>query len=183
MAPARKLDDAKRREICALLTAGYSVTSAANYVDCSRRTIHRELERNAEFAEKVRRAEIAGQLDPLATVRHAARSDWRAAAWYLERTNPQRFGKRNPVLIKPEDILAEIDSLVEIIFEEVKDDATCDRIVERLVAAAGNIDKAAAAHERLDGRAKPVSLDPAKQPFGANLPTIDEVSESWESGE
>ncbi len=175
------LDDGKRREISALLTAGYSFTAAAKYVDCSRRTINREIERNPEFAERVRRASIVGQMDALTTVRQAARSDWRAAAWYLERTNPQRFAKRNPALFKVEELTEQIESVAVIVMDEVEDEDTRDRIIRKLAAIAGFIERAAAVHEDFDGSTKPVSLKGAK-PSDADeadgVPTVDEYLNS-----
>jgi Helix-turn-helix domain len=171
----RSLDDGKRREICALLTAGYPMYAAADYVGCSPRTIKREIRRNSEFADRVRRAETAGQLEPLSTVRNAAKSDWRAAAWYLERTNPSRFAKRNPVLFKPEDVLEHLETIGGQMLDEVKDEPTRDRIFRRMLTAAGMIRKAVHDHRRYDGSARPVSLNAAADSKFPDLPTQREV--------
>jgi hypothetical protein len=150
----RALDDAKRREICVLLTAGYSLVSVAEHVGCSRRTISRELDRNAEFADRFRRAKIAGELEPLGTIRQAARTNWRAAAWYLERTNPQRFGKRNPVLLKPDEVKETINSLMLEVLDSMR----------KLMRAAGLLDEAIRDHEKHGGGVRPATLK--------NLPDI-----------
>jgi hypothetical protein len=171
----RSLDDAKRREIAALLTAGYPIHAAAEYVGCSPRTIKREIRRNSEFAERVRRAETAGQLEPLSTVRNAAKSDWRAAAWYLERTNPDRFAKRNPVLLKPDEVLEQLDSIAEQMLHEVKDEPTRDRILRRMLAAAGMIRKAVDDHRQFDGSARPASVNRAKAAKFPDMPTQREI--------
>lgn len=47
----RVLDEIKRREVCALISAGYSMAGAASYVNCSEKTIRREAERNSQFGE------------------------------------------------------------------------------------------------------------------------------------
>jgi hypothetical protein len=55
--------------------------------------------RRRRFPGRERFAELVSALDPhvgepvlVAEIRIAARSDWRAAAWYLERAFPERWG-------------------------------------------------------------------------------------------
>lgn len=79
------LDDVKKREICALVTAGMSLTKVARYVGCHRRTIYNEQQRDPEFAQRMRRAGLAAELNPLETMRRKAATHWRAAAWMIER--------------------------------------------------------------------------------------------------
>jgi hypothetical protein len=160
----RALDDAKRREICVLLTAGYSLVSVAEHVGCSRRTISRELDRNAEFADRFRRAKIAGELEPLGTIRQAARTNWRAAAWYLERTNPQRFGKRNPVLLKPDEVKETINSLMLEVLDSIEREPLRGVLMRKLMRAAGLLDEAIRDHEKHGGGVRPATLK--------NLPDI-----------
>ncbi|TWT30973.1 hypothetical protein KOR34_43460 [Posidoniimonas corsicana] len=85
MSRPRVLDETKRREVCALLTAGMTLGSAAEYVGCSVKTIRRERDRDDDFDLKVRRAKMAARLGPLQAVRRAAETHWRAAAWLVER--------------------------------------------------------------------------------------------------
>jgi hypothetical protein len=47
----------------------------------------------ADFAAGVMRAEAEGEIRALEHVTNAGIHDWRAAAWYLERTKPDRFGR------------------------------------------------------------------------------------------
>ena len=172
----RTLDDAKRREIYALLTAGYSMPAAADYVNCSRRTIKREVKRNREFADRCRRASINGQLDAVGTLRQAARNDWRAAAWYLERTNPDRFSKRNPALVRPEDVLEELQTVTDHMLKEVKDDVTRDRILQRMMIACGLIQKAVLDHERSHRTSKPVPIKGVSDPERAERPPSEQLA-------
>jgi hypothetical protein len=158
----RALDDAKRREICALTTAGFDLAAAAQYVGCSRRTIEREIKRNEEFAERYRRAILACELEPLHSIRQCARSNWRAAAWYLERINPHRFVRRNPVLISPQDIQEFMDSLAQIVMEEVRSEATRKRILRKLMQLTGEIEAAKNEHENTQPQNRPMRLKPKK---------------------
>ncbi|TWT38262.1 hypothetical protein KOR34_32310 [Posidoniimonas corsicana] len=85
MSRPRVLDETKRREVCALLTAGMTLGSAAEYVGCSVKTIRRERDGDDDFDLQVRRAKMAARLGPLQAVRRAAETHWRAAAWLVER--------------------------------------------------------------------------------------------------
>ncbi len=156
----RVLDDVKRREICALVTAGFELGGAAEYVGCSTSTIRRELKRNMEFRERLRRASLACELDPLNSIRQCARSNWRAAAWYLERVNPERFGKRNPVSYSPAEFQEGFKILIDIIQEEVRSPATRKRIIRQLRQRAGEIEEAATQHAETSMSARPATLKP-----------------------
>jgi hypothetical protein len=155
----RVLDEGKLREIVALMSAGYPLSGAAEYVGCSTKTIRREIKRNKEFAEKIRKNKLFAELDPLNAIRNFGRTHWRAAAWFLERTYPDRYGKQNPALLKPSDIVEFLEGLSEIIAGEVADVATQERIANRLLGKCDVITKAIAEHF-LDGKpARPVRLN------------------------
>lgn len=91
----RTLDDAKRNTICALVATGVSVRRAARFVECDPRTIRNEAQRNDEFRMELERCRSQAQIHPLRTLQQAARENWRAAAWWLQRLDPESFGKRN----------------------------------------------------------------------------------------
>ena len=48
----------------------------------------------AEFSEKLTRARQEGRISRMAIIQQAARTDWRAAAWLLERDMPDEFSLR-----------------------------------------------------------------------------------------
>jgi hypothetical protein len=159
MGRPRVLDDGKLREIAALMSAGFPLSGAAQYVGCSTRTIRRELKRNKEFAEKVRKNRLFAQLDPLNSIRNFGRTNWRAAAWLLERTYPERYGKQNPALVKPSDIFEFFEDFFEIIAKEVPDEAIQMRIAKRLIEKGDSVNQALAKHY-LDGQpARPVRMN------------------------
>jgi hypothetical protein len=92
------LDDEKRRHIIALLAGGSSRAVAAAYVGCAPNTIVRTMLRDPDFATAVNKAEQDIEIEALRRVRNAGRDHryWRAAAWLLERRNPQDFAQRPP---------------------------------------------------------------------------------------
>jgi hypothetical protein len=56
----------------------------------------------ATFAALVRAAEADAQNDAIKVIIEAAKDDWRAAAWYLERRWPEQFGQKTKQEIKQE---------------------------------------------------------------------------------
>jgi len=136
------LDDNKRREIAALIAAGSGIPDAARYVGCSARTIRREALRNPDFHDSLRKAELSAQLVPLQTLRKAASKHWRAAAWLLERTNPDRFAKHDPKTFRLDEIDDTLTRLVEIIVSEIEDSETQKRIYRLMLETTRKIDRA-----------------------------------------
>ncbi len=134
----RALDEFKRREICALVTAGCGIGTAARYVGCNPVTIRREALRNPDFHERLRRAELAAELEPLQAMKRAASTHWRAAAWLLERTHPNRFGRRSADTVSPDQIESLMVQLGEAIAEEMPDDDTAERIARRVTTMVHN---------------------------------------------
>jgi len=115
------LDEIKRREIIAAITAGCGLETAARYVGVSPRTIHRELRRNKQFWDQYRRAELDCRVGPLDTMGRAVREHWRAAAWMLERKSPRDFAKRHPRMIDPLDLEAAMDRIFDTVFRSIRD--------------------------------------------------------------
>jgi hypothetical protein len=130
----RALDDAKRREVCALVTAGCGLDDAARYVGCKAITIRREATRNAVFREQLRHAELEAQRTPLETLRKAADTHWRAAAWYLERTQPSRFARLNGQRFTTEQVIELMREFMDVILSEIDDDDTLERALRRIRA-------------------------------------------------
>ena len=126
------LTEAQRHELVALLAAGHSRRAAARLVGCARSTIYRVEARDPEFAERVARAEGPGEnpqkkQDPrkiFPTLHQPA--NWRAAAWVLERLNPEDFGP--PRNASNFDLLVEADifrGFVELVRDEIPRDTCC----------------------------------------------------------
>jgi hypothetical protein len=132
----RVLDDGKRREVCALISAGCNLEAAARYVNCSTATIRREAIRNEHFREELRAAEVRAQLDPLRAMRKAANTHWRAAAWLLERTNPRQFARQKTNAWDPRELHDVVNAIVERAGEEIAEPETRDRVCRQLLAAA-----------------------------------------------
>lgn len=130
------LDDAKRREICALVAYGCTLQSAAKHVGCSRGTVHREACRNPEFAEQLRCAERDAHLRPVSTLRQAACDNWRAAAWLLERTCPEEYARKPANLVRIETVQEMVARFLDVIEAELsnspENQARCARLTQAI---------------------------------------------------
>jgi hypothetical protein len=116
------LDYARCAEICELVAAGHSVAAVARMVGCNVKTIRRHAQRDEVFARQLRAAEVNARNDPLKQLRRAASSNWRAAAWLLERSDPERFGKQTAAACRPEDVDRTFTRIMETVLEQLDDD-------------------------------------------------------------
>lgn len=130
----RVLDEAKRREICALVSAGAGIQSAARYVGCSRSTVYHEAQQDEEFRQQLRRAKATVALSPLQALRRAYQENWRAAAWMLERTEPEQFGRSYRNAFGRRELAALARDLMAVVRDEIDHPIQCDRAIERMRA-------------------------------------------------
>jgi hypothetical protein len=124
----RVLDDGKRREICALVCSGLELADAAQCVGCSLRTVRRETARNDDFRRQLSQARLAGRIDPVHHLRYAALTDWRAAAWLLERTNPGQFARRDRGGCGSQDLQTVVERIIETSLIAIDDQDTRSRV-------------------------------------------------------
>jgi hypothetical protein len=124
----RSLDESKQREVCALLSAGCSLEAAASYVECAANTIRREALRNPDFGRRLREARIQAQLTPLQAMRKAASNHWRAAAWMLERADPEHFSQRPQTGFRPKQAQTLRQDILAILSTEIEDPGLLRRV-------------------------------------------------------
>ncbi len=143
------LDEAKKREILAIVAVGCSRSMAATYVGCAIRTIQNTAERDPTFAEKLRQAVYSTELGLLKNIRNAAKKEqyWRAAAWALERRFPERYARRGPDVITIEQVMVLLGQFSDIVAEEVP--GRCrKRVLKRLEKLAKSLGESARIRER-----------------------------------
>jgi hypothetical protein len=124
----RSLDESKQREVCALLSAGCSLEAAASYVECAPNTIRREALRNPDFGRRLREVRIQAQLTPLQAMRKAASNHWRAAAWMLERADPEHFSQRPQTGFRPKQAQTLRQDILAILSTEIEDPGLLRRV-------------------------------------------------------
>jgi hypothetical protein len=176
----RALDDAKRREVCALVSAGCGIAHAARYVGTSAITVRREALRNPEFYEQLRNAELSAQVVPLQALKKAAQTHWRAAAWYLERKHPDEFGRRNVERYTVQQVEALLCEFYEAIFTGIDDKEIVDRVNDKVgeFLAHNNMETRAVLLPRPDvhSRRKQQSQENSESPT-SNVPALDPTSQ------
>jgi hypothetical protein len=128
----RALDDAKRREICALVAGGCGIREAARYVRCGINTIRREAERNPQFGQQLRSSEVYAQLSPLRAMQQAVGTHWRAAAWMLERAFPERFARPDQGAFGARQARQLMNEVLQVISSEMSDPFKFERVEKRI---------------------------------------------------
>ena len=115
------LDETKRAVLLGILAVGCSRRTAASYVGCAVSTIQNTADRDPEFAERLQQAECQSEIAHLKSIQQAARKEqhWRAAAWTLERKNPEDFARRGPDVITAEEVKDVLAELARIVIDEV----------------------------------------------------------------
>ena len=173
------LDESDLRQFCLLVSRGCSVKEAASCVDCKLSDLRHERETNGWFRRKLARAKIKAKLAPLRAMQKAMLKDWRAAAWFLERTQPEKFGRRTHRAFTQKQANALIKDVTSIIGEESISKWKFDRTSSRVEAA---IRYACRAHNDINrtaaelGRAmkhhdmKSPRYSPALTDFSVDLP-------------
>ena len=78
------------------------------------------LEMNVEQM-KAKTTSQAAEIEYVRNINQAAKKEqyWRAAAWALERLNPEDFAKRSPGYLTPEEVRTLLDRVGEILLDEI----------------------------------------------------------------
>ena len=126
------LDDTRCAEICDLVADGKSIRAVARLVGCNVKTIRRHAARNPNFGRLLATAEISARHDPLKMMRRAAGASWRAAAWLLERTDPNRYAKQPPATCRPEDLDRAFTRIMDSALSHVSDAESRNAMYESL---------------------------------------------------
>ncbi len=133
------LDDAKQREICAILSVGGTRSVAAKYVGCCVDTIRRTALRDKVFAERIQKAEPSTEITFLKSIQTAAKEsrNWRAAAWALEHLFPERYARRANSPLTREQITEILTQFAEELLVDLpaKDR---EKIISRIAAMNGS---------------------------------------------
>jgi hypothetical protein len=127
------LDADKRQTIVSLLANGSSRRVAARFIGCAPSTITYTAARCPEFAERLVRAEQTAEVGLLQRVQAAAKLEkhWRAAAWLLERRNPEDFAARAPRLLSGDQVAAVLEQIIEVLRDDLPEE-NCRRVREKL---------------------------------------------------
>lgn len=111
MSRPTKLTPAVHAAIVASLRSGAYLETAAAGAGVSKTTVHSWLKRAEDeddsgppfvaFRRDVEEARAKAEMDAIHVVLAAAPQTWQAAAWYLERAFPARWGRRTVIETEP----------------------------------------------------------------------------------
>ncbi len=132
MGRKRVLNERKKDEVVALVTAGMQLHKVANYVGCDVKTIRRERDACPAFDQRVRRAMVASDLRPLEAMRRASATHWRAAAWMLEREDRQRNRTQAQPAFSARELAKLAERVAHVVNDEVGSPLTAKRIVQQI---------------------------------------------------
>lgn len=132
--PNPPLTKKQKDEILAIVAVGCSRKIAARYVGCTPAFIRQTASKDPTFAQALRKADEQAEITSMKSINAAARQEryWKAAAWILERKNPEEFRLRPPGTFNAEQLKFIIHRLSEIITEEVQAPTHRKRVLARL---------------------------------------------------
>ena len=106
-----KLDDARVEDLVKWLKLGYYIEDACTMAGIAKQTYYNwiakaeanEGQEYLDFLDAVKKARAEAEGAHIMNIRKAADNGvWQASAWFLERSHPVKWGKRNPDLINEE---------------------------------------------------------------------------------
>ena len=133
----RKFDLATQERLCAMVSIGTSVRSAAILCHTPEATVRQRQLRDPAFRERLTEAKQLREIMPLKRLREAAATNWRAAAWLLQRVRPEEYAERKPYLWRTEDVISTLRQFAEMIGKvvagQIGSDDALDRVREEIV--------------------------------------------------
>ena len=105
-----KLEESTVDDLVKWLKLGYYIEDACTMAGIAKSTYYRWLEKAEDgleefmdFRDAVQKARAEAEGAHIMNIRKAADNGvWQASAWFLERSHPVKWGKRNPDLINEE---------------------------------------------------------------------------------
>lgn len=117
MARPTKLTTEIQAKIVEAIGKGAYVAVAAESVGITAATFYNWMKRGSkaksgqffEFFDAIKKAEAEAETKQIGTILVASASNWQAAAWWLERKFPQRWGRKDRMPVSEDDVDREIE--------------------------------------------------------------------------
>ena len=130
-----RVSDSQKRGIVAGISVGLSRLSACKYANITVFDLESAMKSDIDFFRAVRRAEEEAEIFYLQRIRTAASQkdqNWRAAAWWLERSRPDRYGRTKPDAITEEQLQTFLMQVLDIIAASVQDADLSASILDKI---------------------------------------------------
>ena len=144
-APEAPHDALDQDKFFKLIAQGVALETAALQAGATLKDVLHLVKTDDRFDRQLQLCQLAAPAEPLKLMENHARLHWRAAAWLLERTDPEHYGKRPPSACTPEAFQQSLDALLAIAIEGVPSDGRVT-LQERLQNAAQESFKALFPH-------------------------------------
>jgi len=118
---SRVMSPERKAKFLELIAESHSQEEAAEAIGVSIRTVQRERKHSEDFDHEVRLA-LQKTPDPLKLMENAARTHWRAAAWLLERQNPEDYARKPVNTTSPKKVATALRFMVESALEAVPEE-------------------------------------------------------------
>jgi len=118
---SRIMTPERQSKLCQLIAESHLIEEAAEEIGVSIRTVQRERKRSEDFDHEVRLA-LQKTPDPLKLMEQAARAHWRAAAWLLERQNPEEYARKPVNTTNPKKVATALRYMQEAALEAVPEE-------------------------------------------------------------
>jgi hypothetical protein len=118
---SRVMTPARRTKLCELIAESHTIEEASEAIGVSIRTVQRERKRDEDFDHEVLLA-LQKTPDPLKLMEQAARTHWRAAAWLLERQNPEEYARKPVNTTSPKKVATALRFVQEAALEAVPEE-------------------------------------------------------------
>lgn len=114
--PKRQVDPVIEKKLIEVLTSGATVKDSCAFVGISTEQFYNDLKRFPDFRDAIEKARATAKVSSVAVIRKASQTNWQAAAWFLERSDPTNWGRKDvliqlgldPALLK--DLKAKADA-------------------------------------------------------------------------
>lgn len=94
----KQVDPVLAEKLIEVLTSGSTVKDSCAYVGISTEQFYNDLERFPDFRDAIEKARATAKVSSVAIIRQASKTNWQAAAWFLERSDPANWGRKDVLL-------------------------------------------------------------------------------------
>lgn len=143
-----KVTEEVQIQICAMVGVGCSLRAAARLAGCAESTVRNLLKRKRAFAARFRKAEQHRKIVSLRHVQSAGEKNWRAAAWLLERANPNEYAPPKPDVVRPHQIQRVLEQFGDILSKGISNPVDRREVQKRLTELTESFETLADEHSR-----------------------------------
>jgi hypothetical protein len=94
----KQVDPAIEQRLIEVLTSGASVKDTCAFVGITTESFYTWCSNFPDFAAHMEKARATAKIGSVAVIRKASQTNWQAAAWFLERSDPANWGRKDVLI-------------------------------------------------------------------------------------